>query len=723
MGLTIHPLICALLLSCVPKTVPPLEPTAQPADGPVVTQPVGSGKIGIQFSAQPEGLLVIGVAPGMGAEAAGLVSGDLITAVEGESLAGLSGGDARDRIMGPPGTSVAVTVAGPLGVASRATSIERRPLIDAPTPQRARKPPTVSRAPEIREVQGALRRKEVPEVEAALEAIIAADFVGESAGQILAGSLRIAARERPEVAALAVDRLEKLDIDDWQLYRALGETLLSLDEPARAAKHLERAESLRTPDYRGPDGVDGDLGGGGKGRRMLIDASVKAGDRGRAAEVARALGRTNNIRAQLALLSMAPLPEGDIWSAALPPVPGFEAELLTGEPWSLEAQRGQVVLITFWATWCGPCRKELPELETLWATRQNEGVQFLAVSLDDASKAAKVPEMIASMGVTFPVTHRPDLGADFGVGPIPAVRVLNRDGALHYAAKGYSAEAIERLDAQIQSALEDAGGGKTALGAAWGEEPSTLRHFLPSSGARGIWASGSRSVLGVEGASPMIFEGLPTSAEATVDGSARDAERRVAWLDGPVAANPGKLVLRAWDETGFSRWMVTTPTPIVDLASAGDHLYVATLDGLLVLDGKGNLMARHDGAFLDLASSADGVWAIDGMQRYFIPTDGAPQARGEAVEATRIDASGGMATEIADDLVCGRFGPDGALRTVVVREDGMIIGLNAAGAPGFTWKLSQRARLAVADLDGDGKDELLVSLRQQGLAVVDLSLK
>jgi hypothetical protein len=117
------------------------------------------------------------------------------------------------------------------------------------------------------------------------------------------------------------------------------------------------------------------------------------------------------------------------------------------------------------------------------------------------------------------------------------------------------------------------------------------------------------------------------------------------------------------------------------------------------------------------------VWAIDGERRLFVPLDGPPEDRGEAAGASLIDASGGMATEIADDLVRGRFGPDGALRTVAAREDGLIIGLDGAGAPGFTWKLAQRARLAVGDVDGDGQDELLVALRQQGLAVVELSLK
>jgi thiol-disulfide isomerase/thioredoxin len=719
MGVNLRSLIGVLLLSCAPKS--PLPPA--PDEATAVTEPAGSGKIGIEFSAQPEGLLVIGVAPGMGADAAGLVSGDLITAVEGHSLSGLSGAEARERIMGPAGTTVAVTVAGPLGAAARDVSIERRPLVDAPeraVPQR--KPPEI-RAPEIREAQGAMRRKEAPEVEAALEALIAADFAGESAGEVLSGSLRIAARERPEIALLAVDRLEKLDIDDWQLYQSLGETLLALDQPARAVTHLERAEALRTPDYRGPDGVAGDLGGGSKGRRMLIDAAFKAGDKGHAAEVARALGRTSNIRAQLALLAMAPLPEGEIWSAALPPVPDFTVELLDGEIWSLEEQRGQVVLMTFWATWCGPCRKELPELETLWQTRQQEGVRFLAVSLDEPAKVDKVNEMVETLGVTFPVTHRPDLGPEFGIGPIPAVRVLNRDGALHYAAKGYSTEAIERLNAQIQSALEDVGGGKTALGAAWSELESALSAFLPSSGARGVWASGSRSVLGIEGATPMIFEGVPTSAEATVDGGPFDAERRVDWLNGPVATNPGQLVLRAWDEAGFARWMVTTPAPIVDLAVSGERLFVATRDELLVLDAEGAVVGRRAVSLLDLAGGEGGVWAIDGERRLFVPLDGPPEDRGEAAGASLIDASGGMATEIADDLVRGRFGPDGALRTVAAREDGLIIGLDGAGAPGFTWKLAQRARLAVGDVDGDGQDELLVALRQQGLAVVELSLK
>ena len=102
---------------------------------------------------------------------------------------------------------------------------------------------------------------------------------------------------------------------------------------------------------------------------------------------------------------------------------------LQGKAWTLQALRGKVVLVNFWATWCDPCRREMPDLETLYRRFKNQGLVVLAISDDDAGK---VKQLIVEKKFTYPVLLDPGRKVNdlFRVEGIPKSFVYDRDGKL-----------------------------------------------------------------------------------------------------------------------------------------------------------------------------------------------------------------------------------------------------------------------------------------------------
>jgi peroxiredoxin len=102
---------------------------------------------------------------------------------------------------------------------------------------------------------------------------------------------------------------------------------------------------------------------------------------------------------------------------------------LQGKTWNLKGLRGKVVLLNFWATWCPPCRKEMPDLEALYLRFKDKGFVVLAISDEDA---AKVNPFLAERNITYPVLLDPGrkVNEQFQIEGIPKSFVYDRSGKL-----------------------------------------------------------------------------------------------------------------------------------------------------------------------------------------------------------------------------------------------------------------------------------------------------
>lgn len=140
---------------------------------------------------------------------------------------------------------------------------------------------------------------------------------------------------------------------------------------------------------------------------------------------------------------------------ASPSAPDFTLRTADGRNLRLQELRGQVVMVNFWASWCAPCRVEMPHLNRLADKYRSSGFTLLGVNVDDDPKNAAAAA--TKMGLRFPVLLDGDkrVVKMYDVATMPSTVLIDRDGRMRYLHRGYRDGYEETYDKQVRELLKE----------------------------------------------------------------------------------------------------------------------------------------------------------------------------------------------------------------------------------------------------------------------------
>lgn len=161
---------------------------------------------------------------------------------------------------------------------------------------------------------------------------------------------------------------------------------------------------------------------------------------------------TKIARLSLVLLAMLALfPQASLAEMA----PDFSLKTWQGDNVRLAEQRGDIILINFWASWCGPCLQEMPKLEQLAQKYQDLGVQVWGVNVETDTAAALA--YLAKLPVTFPILfdNENKVSAAYAVKAMPTTVIINKDGKVKAVHHGYQSGYEKKYEQDIKKLLRE----------------------------------------------------------------------------------------------------------------------------------------------------------------------------------------------------------------------------------------------------------------------------
>ncbi len=134
----------------------------------------------------------------------------------------------------------------------------------------------------------------------------------------------------------------------------------------------------------------------------------------------------------------------------------FTLRDIGGQEFKLDEQRGKVIVLSFWATWCGPCKEEMPHLQRLYTEHKDDGLVVVSISSDDARTASRVKPYIMSKGFNFPVVLDKDSKVTSVYNPqktLPWTVVIDRRFKVAKVTSGYNPGDEKLLETLVKELL------------------------------------------------------------------------------------------------------------------------------------------------------------------------------------------------------------------------------------------------------------------------------
>ena len=498
-----------------------------------------------------------------------------------------------------------------------------------------------------------------------------------------------------------------LETNDAELISLLIELFSERNDHQAVLEMFDRYLLVQTWDYEGASNLQ--LGTQEKMLRLVVEAMGSLDEESRATDLEQMLSTSNftNLSKE----------KFETWKAEETPIPDFEMPLLDGTIWRLEEHRGKIIVLNFWASWCGPCQKELPELEK-WKNGHPD-VEVIAVSMDNKEERAR--KGAKELKISLPVSHAPKLGRIFGIEALPSMRVIDQKGVLIYEGRGYSTKTFERLDSVVEKAEKEDSSKKTwATYRHFSDATLELQRYLPVVDLVGAYSDQDQVWLLREEGAPVL---LPEDEKGLLDVALRfelQNGTQAAELDGAIIVDKTGLLLRKLEDNAIA-WTLGFSSRIVALLVQNHKIWVATEDELIVLDRNGAVLERRKGEYLSLAVSDSGVWALmNGRKDLLQFSNGKIKTLEENISLGRqIDQFGGV-SGLGVEQILWRKDRYGKMQQLFLRSDRVLVSLDSEGQIGFLLKLESTAKILSVNIDQDPEDELLVVMQEKGVAILDV---